>query len=78
MKNCEKEIIKITNGAIESGYNLGKEKIDFYEKQIKGLILVMQQVEGGESVSRSYVIEKLNMILNNGIGFHSSIMEKIE
>ena len=73
-----KEIVKITNKAIESGYNLGKEKVEFFEKQIKGLILIMQQVEGGNIVARSYVIEKLNMILNGGIGFHPSILEKLE
>lgn len=50
---------------------------EFYKKQIKGLILVMQQVEGGEFVSRKYVIEKLNMILNGGIGFHPTIEERL-
>ena len=51
---------------------------NYHEKQIKGLILVMQQVEGGNMIARSYVIEKLNMILSGGIGFHSSILEKLE
>ena len=49
---------------------------EFYKKQINGLILVLKQNEG--MVARSYVIEKLNMILNGGIGFHSSILEKLE
>lgn len=75
-----KEIIEITNNAIESGYNLGKEEVDFYKKQIKGLILIIQEKANNKDimVARSYVIEKLNMILNGGIGFHPSILEKLE
>ena len=44
----------------------------FYENQIKGLILIMEK-DDSSFVTRKYVIEKLNMILNGGIGFHSSI-----
>lgn len=48
----------------------------FYQRQIKGLILIMDQ-DGG-SIARSYVVEKLNMILEGGIGFHPSILEKLD
>lgn len=34
--------------------------------------------ENSLMVSREYVVEKLNMILNGGIGFHSSILEKLK
>lgn len=51
--------------------------MNFYERQIKGLILIMKQ-ENSLMVSREYVAEKLNMILNGGIGFHSSILEKLK
>jgi len=51
---------------------------EYFEHQIKGLILVMQQVDNGPTVHRNYIIEKLNMILNGGIGFHPSIEEKIK
>jgi hypothetical protein len=51
---------------------------EFYVRQIKGLILVMKQVDSEYSmVSREYIVEKLNMILNGGIGFHPSIEEKL-
>ena len=48
---------------------------EFYQKQIKGLILIMKQQDG--IIARSYVVEKLNMILNGGIGFHPSIKEEL-
>lgn len=74
------EIKKITDEAIESGYNLGKEKVEYFEKQIKGLILIMQQKANNKDfmVERSYVVEKLNMILSGGIRFHPLILEKLE
>lgn len=53
------------------------ENKDYFEHQIKGLILVMKQNEGDSLVSKKYIVEKLNMILNGGIGFHSSIEEKL-
>ncbi len=53
-------------------YDMNEE---FYEKQIKGLILIMKQREG--MVARDYVTEKLNMILNGGIGFHPSIQDQL-
>ncbi len=49
---------------------------EYFEKQIKGLILILKQSEG--SIARSYVVEKLNMILRGGIGFHPSILEELD
>ncbi len=51
------------------------------DKQIKGLIMILE--EGSKDgkqpmIHRNYVIEKLNMILGNGINFHPSIREKLE
>ena len=54
-----------------------KKEREYFEYQIKGLILIMEQNED-PTVHRSYVIEKLNMILSGGIGFHPSIEEKIK
>ena len=57
----------------------GKEKIDFYERQIQGLILILEQNDKEDyMITRKYVIEKLNMILNGGIGFSPYILEKLE
>ena len=50
---------------------------EYFENQIKGLILIMEQNED-PTVHRSYVIEKLNMILSGGIGFYPSIEEKLK
>jgi len=53
-------------------------KSDYFEKQIKGLIIIMQEGQkAGIMVARDYVIEKLNMILNEGINFHPLIKEKL-
>lgn len=49
-----------------------------FEKQVKGLILILQQAECDPMVARSYVIEKLNRILDGGINFHPIILEKLE
>ena len=50
---------------------------EYYKKQIRGLILIMKDGED-PMVSRSYITEKLNMILNGGIGFHPSILEELK
>lgn len=73
------EVNKLIREAIGNTIDrMVKIERNFYQKQIKGLILIMQQVEGGAFVSRKYVVEKLNMILNGGIGFHASIEEKLD
>ena len=52
---------------------------EFYKRQLNGLILVMEQnATGNGMIARSYVIEKLNMILNGGMGFHPSIEKKLK
>ncbi len=57
---------------------MSEKNVEYFEKQIKGLILIMEQKEdNGGVVFRSYVQEKLNMILSNGINFHPGIKEKL-
>ena len=53
---------------------------EYYKRQINGLILILKQAEenGVLMVARSYVAEKLKMILNGGIGFHPLIEEKLD
>ena len=51
----------------------------YFERQIKGLILILKDCDyDNELIARSYVIEKLNMMLNNGIGFHPTIINALE
>lgn len=51
---------------------------DYYKKQIEGLLLIL---DGGANVdfmiTRSYVKEKLNMILKGGANFHPIIKRKV-
>ena len=49
----------------------------YFKRQIKGLILVLGN-SGENQIARSYVIEKLNMILRDGIGFHPLITEELD
>ena len=55
---------------------------EYWEQQIKGLILILSDGLNCEKpiyeIHRSYVIEKLNMIRNGGIGFHPVIINKLE
>lgn len=52
---------------------------DEIRRQIKGLILIMEDSEKKDGfVSREYIIEKLNMILEGGINFHPSINEALK
>lgn len=48
------------------------------KKQIKGLIMILEQNRNINMITKSYVIEKLNMILGCGIGFHPSIKRRLE
>lgn len=54
----------------------------YYKRQIKGLILIIQDADNKDiMVTREYIIEKLTMILEGGIGFHQIInrhLDKIE
>ncbi len=53
-----------------------EKNIEYFEKQIKGLLIIMEDA-ADVMVARSYIKEKLNMILSNGINFHPSIKEKL-
>lgn len=55
------------------------QKINYYIKQIQGLMLILNQndADNNSMVSRNYIFEKLKMILNGGINFHPSILEKL-
>lgn len=50
---------------------------EYYIRQIKGLFLILKQ-DKHNVLHKSYVLEKLNMILNGGIGFHPSILKKLD
>ena len=51
---------------------------EYFEKQIKGLIMILEDSEKDIMVARSYVNEKLNMILKEGIDFHPLIQDKLK
>ena len=48
----------------------------YYREQIKGLILILDDAQ--PMITTEYVIEKLQMILEDGIGFHGTIVEALE
>jgi Zn finger protein HypA/HybF involved in hydrogenase expression len=50
--------------------------VAFYRKQIKGLILILDDAE--PMITTEYVKEKLQMIMNGGIGFHQTILNHLE
>ena len=51
----------------------------FYRRQIKGLILIMQDADEKDiMVSREYIIEKLTMMLNGGMNFHPTIIKHLD
>ena len=51
----------------------------YYRRQVKGLILILEDSEGkGAMISREYVIEKLRMILDDGINFHQCISRALD
>jgi len=53
---------------------------EFYRKQIIGLKMILNDTnkEKDPFITRKYVLEKLNMILNGGIGFHSIIKRLLD
>lgn len=58
---------------------MSEKNKEYFEKQIKGLLMIMEDApENDRMVARSYIIEKLNMILRDGINFHPLIKEKLE
>ena len=58
---------------------MSEKNKEYFEKQIKGLLMIIEDApEKDVMVARSYVKEKLNMILNEGINFHEIIEEKLK
>ena len=56
---------------------MSEKNKEYFENQIKGLLMIMEDApEKDIMVARSYVKEKLNMILKEGINFHPVIIEK--
>ena len=49
---------------------------NYYRQQIQGLIIILDDKKE-VFIARSYVKEKLQMILSDGINFHPTIKEKI-
>lgn len=47
----------------------------YYRKQIEGLLLIVG--ESNNMMARSYIREKLEMILKDGINFHPIIKEAL-
>ena len=55
-----------------------EKNTEYFEKQIKGLLIIMEDAPEKEvMVARSYVKEKLKMILSNGINFHPDIKDNL-
>lgn len=52
----------------------------FFRKQITGLKMILNDTnkEKEPFIARGYVLEKLNMILKGGIGFHPVIKNLLE
>ena len=54
----------------------------WYRKQIKGLYLIVEDGTKYKNpeimISREYIMEKLDMILKGGIGFHPFIQEILD
>ena len=56
---------------------MSNTKKEYFEKQIKGLIFILEDNQG-VMIARSYVKEKLKMILSGGISFHPSIKKQLD
>ncbi len=57
---------------------MSEKNKEYFEKQIKGLLMIIEDApEKDFMVARSYIKEKLNMILGNGINFHQDIKENL-
>lgn len=79
MQNKEtiKKMPKISTRNQTNAQEEMKEK--YFEKQIQGLIIILEENKVHDMmVARTYVIEKLNMILRGGINFHPLIKEKLQ
>ena len=69
------EYIESKNGALEEAF-IEKHKGDC-GFQIAGLKAILKE-SSDTMIARSYVLEKLTMIENGGIGFHPTLKEAIE
>ena len=55
-----------------------KKDIEWYKKQIRGLRIILKDCgKRDEFISRTYIDEKLQMILFEGINFHPAIKEAV-
>lgn len=53
--------------------------VEYYRRQIKGLFLIIEEGKDIDKfIARSYVIEKLQMILTDGINFHPKVEEVLD
>lgn len=54
----------------------------WYRKQIKGLYLIVEEGTNCKNpeimISRKYIMEKLNMILQDGINFHPLVQKVLD
>ena len=50
--------------------------MNYYERQIKGLLLILEG-DDDNFVSKEYIREKLDMILNGGINFHLLLGDRL-
>lgn len=50
----------------------------YFENQIKGLLLIVEDESTSTLISRDYIKKKLQCILANGINFHPTIKDKLE
>ena len=58
---------------------ISEKNKEYFENQIKGLLMIMEDApENDVMVARSYIKEKLKMILGDGINFHPSIKESLK
>ncbi len=51
-----------------------KKEREYFEMQIKGLILILNDYEEDGMIQIEYVRQKLESILSTGIGFHTNIL----
>ena len=70
--------LKSQSNALQQQDKMSEKNKEYFEKQIKGFLMIMEDAPKNDvMVARSYVKEKLNMILKEGINFHPLIKEKL-
>lgn len=53
------------------------KSVEWYEKQIKGLIMLLDANKKSTFIARHYIKEKLLMMLVYGVNFHPHIIKAI-